>query len=237
MSAKLALQYLKVTGHDFAGKPGFWPHIISTVKPAKRLNPASPIRTASFLVDYGAVERLRGQTAIADVCGGDVKFFPRTDFRGKVVILGNTQWETTLDKYPIPPWQREVPGVYFHSSGVYTLIQGALREPTKPLGEVLFDVLAVMLVTALILGIERALHNRFSEERIRWLAIWIVVIAVAFWGYWMIRSTRILWTDWLWVCLALLIHGWMERHTKRHSRTLRGAFLHFLSGEGKESAA
>ncbi len=174
----------------------------------EKVKPEQQISTASYLVDYGQVQRLREQT----VSVVDGKIVPAVDFAGKIVILGNTQWEATLDKYPIPPWQTEVAGVYFHASGTNTLIDGPLIELTE-MESLSLDVLsaiAVAIVTLLLLEI-KFLKKRTSEELVGWVVTWILVVGLAVLGYGVVRETRILWTDWLWICVALLIHGWMER--------------------------
>ena len=166
------------------------------------------ISTASYLVDYGQVQRLREQTASVV----DGKIVPAVDFNGRVVILGNTQWEATLDKYPVPPWQTEVAGVYFHASGTNTLIDGHLIELTE-MGSLFLDVLSALVVavgTLLLLDIKFR-KKKVSEELVRWVVTWILIAGVAVMGCVLVRETRILWTDWLWICIALLIHGWMER--------------------------
>ena len=185
------------------------------------------INTELFMVNYGAVQLLRKQA----VSGIDLLVDPGSSaLANRIVILGNAQWETTPDKYPIPyplpPWQKEVPGIFFHASGVYTLIKGPLHEIT-PLSRTTLDVLAVLICFLVQKGplyVLRRFQKKQSgepeialrQDHARWIATWFVILLVlAFGGYGLLYFLGILWTDWPWVAITLLLHGWADRRLER----------------------
>lgn len=216
MSAALALQYLNREDLGPCGWRCFAPSFERFT-----IDKALQIDTEFFVVDYGAVQRLVEQPRQAVLCGNHVLLARNPTsptLRHRIVILGNTQWEATRDKYPIPPWQKEVPGVFFHASGVYTLIKGPLREIT-PGWRAVLDV----LVVAMCVAVQQFVHRRFprvEQDRVRWAAIWLVIVFVLALGsyYWLLRSERILWTDWPWISITLLLHGWLDRQLEQHDR-------------------
>jgi hypothetical protein len=137
------------------------------------------------------------------------------DLRGKLVLLGNTGWEKTPDKYPIPPWQKEAAGVYFHACAAYTLIKGPLFEITEGARialDLLFAGVILLSVSWLRLYYSARTHDEVASHRVHF-ALTCVAIAVALIvGYGFVQYTRTLWTDSLLVSVALITHSLLERH-------------------------
>jgi CHASE2 domain-containing sensor protein len=231
MSAALALDYQKRQNDVYQKHRDHGPRWLKSFAPLFTID--KKIASGFFMVDYGAVQRLRDQTRQAVVSGKQVLLTAKPTspaLLNGIVILGNTQWETTLDKYPIPPLQKEVPGVFFHASGVYTLINinGPLREITT-WGRNLLDVLAVVICVVLQKLFLRLLQkepageseNALRQDRVRWTVTWfVIVIFLAFASCLLLFFIRILWTDWPWVAVTLLLHGWVDRQLERHGRDI-----------------
>jgi CHASE2 domain-containing sensor protein len=172
------------------------------------------LKTEYYWVDYGAAQSLQDQLSQAAAFGEHASLninHAVTGFQKRVVLLGNTQWEVTPDKYPIPPWETETPGVFFHASGVYTLIKGPLRKITWE-GQLVLDPLIVLLLAFLLHRLWRKKKTATQKHSMRWSTNWVILLLIAVFGFGLVRTTRILWTDWLWACLAVLIQGWLEEH-------------------------
>jgi len=203
----------------------FWPRWFASPLEEEVIQKEEPITTAYFPVDYGPAATLRDQTSSAILSGDGVRLVlnPRlTSLEGKVVLLGNTDWEVTPDKYPIPPWQRETPGVYFHACATYTLIKGPLLEVTGA-GRVVLDVFFASLVLTGMSFLQGSKHKKsehVAADRLRFLLTWLAIVIVTFCGYALVQTTRVLWTDWLLVDVVLLFHSWVERHLERHEERL-----------------
>jgi CHASE2 domain-containing sensor protein len=233
MSAALALQFHNLKAHSV-----YLPNWFAQPIEITTVNKAQQISTASFLADYGAVNSLREHTSQAIVSGTDVilKVNPAlTGLTNKIVILGYTRWETTPDKYYMLPWQREVPGVYFHASGVHTLIKGPLLEITS-VGRAFLDVIFVAFVALCLSLLERRgqrIGKFVAVDRMRFVIIWTAIFAAAILELCLVPLTRILWTDWLLVCVVLLIHGWLDRHAERHGTRVKD-FLKSLVYDSKK---
>ena len=178
------------------------------------LDKGQQLHTAYFFVDYSAVDELRAQTLTAVVSDHDVRLSPTPgSLIGKIMMLGNTQWENTLDKYPVPPWQIETPGVYLHASAIYTLIKGPLLEITTA-GRVGLDVFFAMGVLGVVSGL-RIYYSRQAEvaaHRVNVLFTCLAILVVVAFGYGFVQYTRILWTDFVLVSAALAIHSMIEGH-------------------------
>jgi CHASE2 domain. len=170
------------------------------------------LHTAYFFVDYSAVDDLRTQTLAAVVSDHDVRLSsPPGGLIGKIVMLGNIQWDSTLDKYPVPPWQIVTPGVYLHASAIYTLIEGPLLEITTA-GRAVLDVFFAVGVLGIVWGLRMyyARQREVAAHRMNVLFTCLAVLAVFTLGYGFLQCTRILWLDFVLVSAALVIHSVIE---------------------------
>jgi hypothetical protein len=214
------------------------------------IKPLDQKKAEYFWVDYGAAQSVQDQLSQATALGEHASLninHALMGFQKRIVILGNTQWEVTPDKYPIPPWEAETPGVFFHASGVYTLIKGPLREITCE-GRLLLDPGIGLVVGCLGLLGACLLHGRRLKEKsavqkhsMRWWKNWAMIFLFAGLGVGFVRATRILWTDWLWACVAVLIQGWLEEHLEPYVERKRQRnpkvwcrFIFVLIDGGKE---
>jgi hypothetical protein len=189
-----------------------WPSRLVRLTHETVVDRANEVYAGFFLVDYTAARYLQEQTSSAVVSGSDVQLVLNpslSGLKGKIVVLGNTDWEIP-DKYPMPPWKKEVPGVYFHACAAYTLINGPLLEITA----LMRIVLDLLLATVMLLGISwlrvyylRRTTDGLGVHRARLVFASLATVIVLALGYWFVQSTRILWTDFLLVGVVLLLQG------------------------------
>lgn len=110
-----------------------------------------------------------------------------------------------------------VPGVYLHASATYTLLEAPLFRLTHA-GRIVGDAFAAGLVFGPVFltglyfqrkgrvgGIPHSLHAILTVT---------VIVLVASIGHLLVRQVRLLWTDYLMVVGALLLHGPIERLTE-----------------------
>jgi serine/threonine protein kinase len=205
-----------------------WPSRLVRPLHETLLDRASEVYAGFFFPDYTAARYLREQTSSAVVSDSDVQLVLNaglSGLKGKIVLLGNTGWENP-DKYPMPPWQKEVPGVYFHACAAYTLIKGPLLEITA-LARIVLDLL---LATVMLLGISwlrihysRRTRDGFGVHRARFLFASLATVIVLAMGYWFVQATRILWTDFLLVGVVLLLQGVLGSVAEKWADRIRAA--------------
>ena len=216
MSVALAQKYPDREAH-----PVRWPS--SLVRPfhEELIDGQNRVYAGFFFPDYSPARYFLEQTSSAVVSDSDVQLALNPNLaglKGKIVLLGNTSWEKTPDKYPIPPWQKEVPGVYFHACAVYTLIKGPLLEITggARLGlDLLLAAIILLVVSWLRLHYSGRTHDEVAAHRVHLVLTSLVILVVLAFGYWLVRFTRILWTDALLVSAALLCHSLLGKQAER----------------------
>jgi len=197
-----------------------WPSSLLRPFHEERIDESSEVFAAYFLPDYSVARYLREQTSTAVVSDNDVQLALNsslTGLKGRIVLLGNTAWDKTLDKYPIPPWQKEVPGVYFHACAAYTLIKGPLVEVTEGarFGLDLLLATAILLVVSwLRLHYAAKRKEEFAAHRMNFVFTSLAVVVVLALGYGFVQYTRVLWTDSLLVAAGLLFHALLVRHVE-----------------------
>lgn len=112
-----------------------------------------------------------------------------------------------------PGREQRFPGVYLHASAAYTLSRAPLYELKWP-GRLAIDALlalAVLLGVTFVQLILGCLTGR--EVAAHWLQVLFtgLVIAAAFvGGVLFVGTTRLMWSDFIMVLLALLLHPLVE---------------------------
>ncbi len=189
-----------------------WPSRLVRPLRERLVDEAGEVYAGFFFPDYSAGRYFQEQASTAVVSDNDVQLVLNpslSGLKGKIVLLGNTAWENP-DKYPIPPWEKAVPGVYFHACAAYTLIKGPLLEITGA-ARIALDLLlaSVMLlcISWLRLYYSRRTTDEVAAHRARLVFTSLAAVIVLALGYWFVQSTRILWTDFLLVGVVLLSYG------------------------------
>jgi CHASE2 domain-containing sensor protein len=183
-----------------------------------------------FVPDFSVARHLQEQTSGAMVSGNDVglALSPMlTSLQGKVVLLGNITWETTPDKYPIPPWNKEVPGVYSHACAAYSLIRGPLLGITlwARLG---LDLLVAVVVFVCLSWWHHYYYSGMAEDavvthRVHFGVTALAAITVLAVGYGLVQYARILWTDFLLISVALVFQSLLAGQVEKGTQWVRTA--------------
>jgi hypothetical protein len=179
---------------------------------------------SEFLVDYGGLERLMDQRVIAtDAEGITAK---RDRIAGKIVLIGKAKPGQAADQFNVPGRGSPVPGIYLHAAASYTLLQAPLYRLTRA-GRIAADVLAALCVFGTILIVSlwysRLAHSELATHRMHILLTAVVVLTVIVIGHFLVGTIRLIWTDYLMVVGALLLHSPAERYIGGPLGRLRSA--------------
>ncbi len=176
---------------------------------------------SEFLVDYGPLEKLMAQRLIATDAAGVTNQSRR--IAGKIILIGRATPSQSADQFNVPGRGMPVPGVYLHAAATCTLLQAPLFRLTAS-GRVVADFLASVLVFGPILLMRR---YRFKSRprgddvhRLYLILTALVILVVFFIGHLLVHRIRLIWTDYLMVIGALLLHSPSERVVTVSSRWL-----------------
>jgi CHASE2 domain-containing sensor protein len=171
--------------------------------------PDHKITFGEFLVDYGLLDLIRDKslrTIKPVVISDQGPFF----LKNKVVLLGDGTLGKATDISVVPGQKEPVPGVYLHACAVYTLTK-PLYELTG-LGRATIDLTLSMLIVAAIAAIRlRARKDELNIGRLQGFFTLMVVLFAYVVGFMFVRSTRIMWDDFILVIAALLLHPSIEK--------------------------
>jgi len=173
---------------------------------------------AEYVVDYSALPAIVRDT-IATIKPATI-----TDqgsrFTGKMVLVGDASPEAASSRdsfalpYAVPGMEGDraiLPGIYFHAAGAYTLVR-PLYELT-PFTRTLLDILLCASVLSVLLWIRlhyaKRTDAKVATERLTRLGFAFAAAIVLF-GVLLMRTTRLVWEDWLLVVVIILSHPWIE---------------------------
>lgn len=170
--------------------------------------PPVGLTARGFIVNYGALKRLKEETVTAGS-----GYTERLDsVRNRIVLLGDVKTGDSNDVFTAPN-QPDVPGVYLHACGADTLVRAPLYDLTWP-GRVALDLaFAVLFFAAITVAQLRLARKRDTETDIQSLhsSMTLVVIALAFAaGVLFVNKTHIMWDDFPLVIVGLLANRPVE---------------------------
>lgn len=209
---------------EHPGEAPRWPSSLFKPFDEEAIDKATGTYAGLFVPNFSVANHLQEQTSSAVVSGDTVLLALNpalTSLEGKVVLLGNTEWDATLDKYPIPPWHTEAPGVYFHACAAYTLIRGALLGITTG-ARVGLDLL-VATIALMCLAWWHCHRSDASTEKADWQQMHLgltsfFVMTILVGGYGLVQYARILWTDPPLIAVALIFESVLAPVVLRDSR-------------------
>jgi serine/threonine protein kinase/CHASE2 domain-containing sensor protein len=211
-----------------------WPSSLLEAFDEEAIDKATGTYAGLFVPDFSVANHLQEQTSRAVVSGNTVLLALNpalTSLQGKVVLLGNTDWEATLDKYPIPPWHTEVPGIYFHACAACTLIRGALLGITTSARVGLDFLVATIALTCLAWW--HCYRSDTTTGKTDWQLMHLgltsfFALTILVGGYGLVQYLRILWTDPPMIAVALIFESVLAPRLVRAPRwawTLRPGVL------------
>jgi len=180
---------------------------------------SSQFSAGEFLVDYTAIDALR-DTAIRALGPQDVEHQgPR--FTGKAVLLGEVGHAALPDVFVAPGKSQPYAGALIHASSAYTLINGPLYQLTT-IGRVWLDFwfvfFVILVLVTLRLWYEGKGQKAVAVHRVQTLLTLVAVALVILAGAVLVNTTRVIWDDFLFVALALLLHLFFERSVQGMGR-------------------
>lgn len=166
-------------------------------------------RAASeFLVDFSALNAIRDsrlKTIKPEVAKDQGRILA-----GKAVLIGDGTLYDARDTVIVPVAEEKdpIPGIYLHASAAFTLIKGPLYEFTAP-GRFVADAVLALLVIIGVTGarlLAQAWRAELAEKRTTYFFTLVVTIIALLLAVLLLPRTRLIWSDFLFVLIALWIH-------------------------------
>ena len=179
---------------------------------------------SEFLVDFGSLDSLVSQRLIAGTADAVTRH--GTQLKDRIVLVGRASPGRTTDQFNVPGRGVPLPGVYLHAAATYTLLQAPLYRLTHG-GRIAADALTALLAfgpVALVgARVRRGGRSPATAHRLHLALTAVVVVAVLLVGQVLVHRIRLIWTDYLMVIGALLLHAPIERQFGRAIQWSRGA--------------
>jgi CHASE2 domain-containing sensor protein len=175
-----------------------------------------------YLVDYSLLDTFKGkalQTTKPEVISDQGRLL-----RDKIVLIGDGTLGKGTDTFLVPGQTEPVPGVYLHACAAYTLTK-PLYELT-PTGRLAVDLILSVAIIASIASIR--LYYKTKEvdtQRLQGFFTFLVVLAAYFVGVVFVRTTRVMWDDFILAITALLLHPAIERNIEKGWELMRSKLL------------
>jgi hypothetical protein len=192
-------------------------------------NLAGRLPLKELQVDYGGLDVLRKQ--IMTDLNPVVLRSPsqRALFEDKLVLLGDAG-ESAGDRVQVRG--RDYPGVLFHASAAYTLLTGPLYTLTTS-GRLAIDAVCILGVLAVVTGMRlfygrRPEHGTLAVDRLYAVFAMLLLLVPAVVGIVFVRTTRLLWSDFLLTGTALVLHPRLEHGLTRLGSRLKNAVGHLF---------
>jgi hypothetical protein len=175
--------------------------------------------TSEFLIDFSPIEGLiRNRLRVVEA--RDI-FSHKNAIKNRLILIGRATPGQTIDQFVVPGRGQPVQGIYIHASAAYTLLQAPLYKLTA-YGRIVADLLVCLMVFGSIAAIRWAYYRKMQSDvaahRLHIILTGLVVIVVILSGDILVQRIRLMWTDFLLVIGALLLHspvaqfvGWSRR--------------------------
>jgi CHASE2 domain-containing sensor protein len=187
--------------------------------------PAPGLSLEDFLVDFSSLESIETVGSIDPAVLRDPE--QRSKFQGKIVLFGDATLDAATDTFLVPGREQPVPGVFLHGCAANTLLTEPLYEVTHR-GRIVIDLALSLLVLLIIIAIRFYVGNEMSHSVIQrlegWLTLAVVLLAIVG-GALFVRSTRVMWEDFLLVVTVLIFHPSVEKHIEAAFEWFKAHFL------------
>jgi CHASE2 domain-containing sensor protein len=170
---------------------------------------AADIHALEYLVDYSPVRQLMDERIKADRMGRLPTDLEPARLAGKLVLVGYATPGRSTDMTRVPGYEDEVPGVFAHAAGVYTLVDRPLYE-LRHLFRLVLDLVLAAVLVGIVFGVRLRLHRAGAEHatahRVELFTILGLIVVVWVAGSQLPLRLGLIWTDYILVVLALLLH-------------------------------
>jgi len=195
------------SGHSEGGAHGRWPHWFAELLVEREAGEG--LKAGEYLVDYSPLAQLLEERVPVTPAGGLPADLEPARLRGKLVLIGYATPDRTTDMTHLPGRPDEVPGIFAHACGVHTLVAQPLYELHHfvRLGlDVLLAAVLIVVVFGVRLHLERIGAEHSVAHRVELLTILILMSGVWIGGSMLPERFGLIWTDYVLVVLALLLH-------------------------------
>lgn len=168
------------------------------------------------IIDYGWLDPIR-----YDVLHGMNPDFYRDErdkIENRMIVIGDTyrdEHHAAGEGINKPDWfhptgvNEQIPGVFLHACAAATIAANKPIYQLTILGRIFMDLLLAVAVLFLVkfslwLLLRSTFHPAHAEHKLDLIYTIIAIIVVLVVGFVLVRTTRLLWTDFLLVCLVLL---------------------------------
>jgi tetratricopeptide (TPR) repeat protein len=126
-----------------------------------------------------------------------------SEYYQKLVIIGDVS--KPMDFFPVPGRRLNEGGSLLHASATYTLIKEPLFE-FKPWARLLLDFLIAGFIITMVAVIRYRNPDDSSWIGKQALFIYGAIAVVIFFGWLLVRTSGVMWLDFLFVAFALFLH-------------------------------
>lgn len=201
-------------GGSGAAEHGAWPHWFA--EQFVERSPGRGLEVSEFIVDYAPLEDLVEKRVRVGKDGKLPAEVEPGEIAGKMVLVGYATPDRTTDMTRIPGRPREYPGVFTHACAAYTLVEAPFYELSHGV-RLALDALLAAVILLIVFGV-RFYYSRkpgveVATHRIEAFVILGLVVLVWLAGSELPIRMRLIWTDYVLVVGALLLHpyagqGW-----------------------------
>lgn len=206
ISLALAEKFREKHPHEKPEPPQWlsWAIVIDEEFPGRK-EFENDIEFSDALANYSKLEAIR-QTKLLNRSAVSIEEFGEK-FRNRIVILGNDT--TATDTVGVPISEEPVAGVYVHASSVYTLIKEPMYE-FKPWFRIFIDILFPLIVFVIVGFFQWLKGDTYNWHRMQRRLVLIGGIIIFAAAIFLVNAAGVLWLDFLFIMMALLIHPWVE---------------------------
>jgi len=174
---------------------------------------------SEFLIDFGPLPTLMRHTLTSDrLLSSDD---PGELLTKKIVLIGRAK--QTTDNFSVPTSPLPIAGVFVHACAAHTLLYRPLYRLTAP-GRIFGDLFAALFVFGGIFAIRWHRSAVVSSEQatsrlhviLTSCAVLLILMAAL-----LVNWTRLMWTDFVLVIFALVVHSPIERLIASTGHALR----------------
>lgn len=193
--------------HSEGAGHGRWPHWFAELLVERQVGEG--LEAGEYLVDYSPLDQLLEERIQVTPSGKLPADLDPARLRGKLVLVGYATPDRTTDMTHLPGRRDEVPGIIAHACGAYTLLAQPLYE-LHHFVRLGLDVLLAAVMIAIVFGVRLHLERIGAEHsiahRVELFTILALMIGVWIGGSELPGHLGLIWTDYVLVVLALLLH-------------------------------
>lgn len=190
-----------------AGHHERWPHWFAELVVERTVGDG--VDAGEYLVDYGPLRQLLETRIQVEPTGKLPVGLDTARLRGKLVLVGYATPDRTTDMTRLPGRMDEVPGIFAHACGVYTLVAHPLYELQHGV-RLGLDLLLAAVLIGVVFGVrvylERVGAGPAAANRVELLTILVLMAGVWIGGSQLPMRLGLIWSDYVLVVLALLLH-------------------------------